>query len=592
MGSVNGKALKPWQERDLQHAECCAILAGAHAPMIKWFKINNIALAASVELELGAGLTLLTGETGAGKSILVDAVGLLLGGRASPEMIRSGEEHALVEGLLETPEARVLLESRGLPIEGDEIVVRRELHASGKGKATVNGALVPLGVLRELGGRLVTIHGQHEPQGLLDPEAHCGLVDRHAGLSVDEVATLYRRLRGIDAELDTLRRDRRDWERRREMLEFQAGEIEQAALGPGEEEALRQERKVQANAGRLATLASEAYGLLYEDEAAALGRLSQLYKRLDELASIDARFVELAAGRAGIMAPLEDLSYFLRDYQGTLQVTPGRLDEIEARLALIERLKKKYGASLDEVLAFAARCRAELGPSGSADEREKALSAERGQVAGRYFERASELSRKRRAAAKDLQKRVEAELAQLAMERTRFRVQFDPDLPPADASDPSSWGERGLEEVEFLLSPNPGEDPRPLARIASGGELSRILLALNAASGLEAEGKTLVFDEVDAGIGGRVAEVVGRKLRSIAQRHQVLCVTHLPQIAALAEAHFVVTKRAQKSRTVAEVRSLEGEARVEEVARMLGGETITDTARRHAREMVKQGLRS
>jgi DNA repair protein RecN (Recombination protein N) len=560
--------------------------------MIKWFKISNIALAASVEMEFGEGLTLLTGETGAGKSILVDALGLLLGGRASPDLIRSGEEHAVVEGLLETPEARAMLEGHGLPVEGDEIIVRRELHVSGKGKATVNGALVPVGVLRELGGRLVTIHGQHEPQGLLDPGAHRGLVDRHAGLSTAELAGLYRRLREIDTELDTLRRDRRDWERRREMLEFQAGEIEQAALRPGEEEALRQEKKVQANAGRLSTLAAEAYSLLYEDEAAALGRLSQVYKRIDELASIDARFAEFATGRAGVVAPLEDLSYFLRDYRETLQLTPGRLDEIEARLALLERLKKKYGASVEEVLAFGARCRAELGPTGSADEREQALSVERSQVAASYFERASELSRKRRAAAKDLQKKVETELAQLAMERTRFRVQFDPDIPPADATDTSCWGERGLEDAEFLLSPNPGEDPRPLARIASGGELSRILLALNAASGLEAVGKTLVFDEVDAGIGGRVAEVVGRKLRAIAGRHQVLCVTHLPQIAALAEAHFVVTKRALKNRTVAEVQSLQADARVEEVARMLGGETITDAARRHAREMVKQGLRS
>ena len=560
--------------------------------MIKWFKINNIALAAGIEMELGEGLTLLTGETGAGKSILVDALGLLLGGRGSPDLIRSGEEHAVVEGLLETSEARVLLETHGLPVEGDEIVVRRELHASGKGKATVNGALVPVGVLRELGSRLVTIHGQHEPQGLLDPGAHRGLVDRHAGLSTEEVAGLHRRLREIDAELDRLRRDHRDWERRREMLEFQAGEIEQAALHPGEEEALRQEKKLQANAGRLATLAAEAYGLLYEDEGAALARLAQVYKRVDELASIDTRFSEYSVARAGAMAPLQDLSYFLRDYKGALQVTPGRLDEIEARLALVERLKKKYGASVDEVLAFGGRCREELGPSGSADEREKALIAERTKVAAGYFERASELSRKRRAAAKDLQKKVEAELAQLAMERTRFRVQFDPDIPPADASDTSSWGELGLEEAEFLLSPNPGEDPRPLARIASGGELSRILLALNAAAGLEAEGKTLVFDEVDAGIGGRVAEVVGRKLLAIAARHQVLCVTHLPQIAALAEAHFVVTKRAVKNRTVAEVHSVEGDTRIEEVARMLGGETVTDTARRHAREMVKQGLRS
>lgn len=560
--------------------------------MIKWFKINNIALVASAELELSDGLTLLTGETGAGKSILVDALGLLLGGRGSPELIRTGQEQAVVEGLLESGSAGAWLEAHGLPVEGDEIVIRRELNASGKGKATVNGALVPLGVLRELGQRLVTIHGQHEPQGLLDADTHLGLLDSHAGLDTSEVAALFQRLRAIDGELDALRKDRRDWERRREMLEFQATEIEQAALQPDEEESLRSEKRVQANAGRLATLAAEAYGSLYEDEGAALGRLTQVYKRVDELAAIDVRFGEYAAGRAGVLAPLEDLSYFLRDYREGLQVTPGRLDDIEARLALVERLKKKYGSTVEEVLAFGARCRSELGPAGSADEREKALGEERATVAQRYFARASELSRKRRAAARDLQKRVEAELGQLAMERTRFRVQFEPDLPPADATDSSSWGAHGIEGAEFLLSPNPGEDLRPLARIASGGEMSRILLALNAASGLEAQDKTLVFDEVDTGIGGRVAEVVGRKLRTIAERHQVLCVTHLPQIASLAESHLAVSKRIDKNRTIAEVRALDEEAHVEEVARMLGGETITETARRHAREMVKQGLRA
>jgi DNA repair protein RecN (Recombination protein N) len=560
--------------------------------MIKFFRINNIALVSEARLELADGLTLLTGETGAGKSILIDALGLLLGSRASPELIRSGEDQAVVEGALEFEGAGRLLAEHGLPDEGDEVVIRREIHATGKGRATVNGALVTVGVLREIANRLVTIHGQHEPQGLLDPELHLLLLDRHAGVAHVEVASLFRRLREIDAALEALRKDRRDWERRREMLEFQANEIEQAGLQANEEETLRAEKSVQANAGRLATLGSEAYALLFEEDGAALGRLAQVYKRVEELAAIDPRFADFAGARGSVLAPLEDLSYFLRDYQDGLQVTPGRLDEIEARLALIERLKKKYGSSVEEVAAFAARCREELGPSGSAEEREKALVAERADVARRYFQKASELSKKRRTAARDLQKKVEAELAQLAMERTRFRVQFEPDLPPADGTDASSWSERGLEQAEFLLSPNPGEDLRPLARIASGGEMSRILLALNAASGLEAAGKTLVFDEVDSGIGGRVAEVVGRKLRSLAERHQVLCVTHLPQIAALAQSHFCVSKRVEKNRTIAEVRALDGEGRIEEVARMLGGETLTETTRRHAREMVKQGLRA
>ncbi len=569
----------------------CYPPARAAGDMIKWLKINNIALIPSVELELGPGLTLLTGETGAGKSILVDALGLLLGQRASPELIRSGEDQALVEGLFESPDAQPFLEAHGLPAD-DEIVIRREIQASGKGRATVNGALVPVAVLRELGALLCTIHGQHEPQGLLDPDTHLEVLDRHAGVTTEGVASLFARLRAIDQELEALRRDRREWERRREMLEFQAREIEAAQLQPSEVESLEQEKAVQANAGRLATLAEEAYALLYEDEAAALARLKQVYRRVEELGGIDGRFEAYRAGKGDVMAPLEDLAFFLRDYKDGLQVSPGRLDEIETRLALIERLKRKYGASVEEVVAFGQKCRADLDASGSAEDREAALGRERAEEAGRYFAAAHELSKKRRTAAKDLQKRVEAELSQLAMERTRFRVQFDPDLPPADAADASSWSERGLEAGEFLLSPNPGEELRPLARIVSGGELSRILLALNAASGLEAAGKALVFDEVDAGIGGGVAEVVGRKLKNISGRHQVLCVTHLPQIASLADAHFAASKRLEKNRTVAQVRRLSSEERIEEVARMLGGETITDTARRHAREMVKQALRA
>jgi DNA repair protein RecN (Recombination protein N) len=288
---------------------------------------------------------------------------------------------------------------------------------------------------------------------------------------------------------------------------------------------------------------------------------------------------------AGVRAQLEDLALYLRDYRESVAVSPGRLDEIESRLALIQRLKKRYGASLEEVLAFGASCRDQLATMGTPEEREQALEGERTGVASAYLEGARALSKRRRVAAKDFEKRVEAELAVLAMEKTRFRVRFDPDIPGDE--DTGRWTERGLESGEFLLSPNPGEELRPLARIASGGELSRILLALKSVATLDAPGMAMVFDEVDAGIGGRVAEVVGRKLKAVARRHQVLCVTHLPQIASQADAHFAVRKRVEKGRTLTEVRALSAEERVEEVARMLGGETVTDTARKHARELVR-----
>ncbi len=501
--------------------------------MLKVLKIKNIALIHGVELELGPGLTLLTGETGAGKSILIDALGLLLGARASADVIRTGEDLAVVEALIESSDARAALERHGLPAEDDEIVLRREVQSSGKGRATVNGALVPVGVLRELAPFVAHIHGQHEPQGLLDPQTHVDLVDRHAGLDGEAAAMAepLRRLREVEAALESLRR---------------------------------------------------------EDEEAVLTRLGQVYRKVEDLSRIDPRFVPYLEGRAAVRAQLDDLALFLRDYRESLQVSPGRLDEIESRLALIDRLERKYGATVEDVLSFAEKCRSELREMSSPEERERALVQEREALAGRYLAAGVQLSRKRRTAARDLEKKVQGELALLAMERTRFQVAFSPDSPAASAADTSGWTDRGLETAEFLLSPNPGEELRPLARIASGGELSRILLALKSVASLDARGKTLVFDEVDAGIGGRVAEVVGRKLRDMAQRHQVLCVTHLPQIASMADRHLVVRKQVERGRTTTEVGVLDASQRVEEVARMLGGETVTDAARRHAREMVRQ----
>ncbi len=559
--------------------------------MLKLLRINNIALIPTLELELGPGLTLLTGETGAGKSILIDALGLVLGDRASPDLIRSGEERATVEAVFEVPGGQALLDERGLPGDGEEIVLRRELQASGKGRATVNGALVPVSLLRDLAPHLSIVHGQHEPQGLLDAASHLALVDHFAG--GDEarpIAELFRDLRAAEAALERLRGDRREGERRREMLEFQAGEIEQAGLSAGEEEALRTEKARHANATRLASLSGEAFALLFDDEAAALTRLGQVFKRVEELASIDGEFRPFVEAKADCLPPLEDLARVLRDYRERLEVSPGRLDEIEARLALVERLKKKYGASVEDVLAFGARCREELGGSASPEEQERKLEERRERAAAAYLDRARALSKRRRSVARDLVRRVQAELAELAMEKTRFEVLFTPADPEA-ALDPSAWTEAGLERAEFLLSPNPGEELRPLARIASGGELSRIMLALKTVVRSDAPGLTLVFDEVDAGIGGRVAEVVGRKLKALADKQQVLCVTHLPQIAAFADQHLAVRKQVTRGRTQTGVDSLSEADRVEEVARMLGGETVTQAARVHAREMLKQSLR-
>jgi DNA repair protein RecN (Recombination protein N) len=557
--------------------------------MLKLLTVKNIALIPQLEIPLEKGLTLLTGETGAGKSILVDSLGLLLGNRASADLIRTGADSAAVEGLFEISRvtAAELLEAHGVSAEDGEVIVRREITSGGKGKATINGALVPVAVLREVASHLMSIHGQHEPQGLLNPETHLELVDRFAGTleAAAAVGEAFRGWKQAASALEALRRDARELERRREMLEFQAGEIEKAELASGEEDALRQEKQIQASAGRLATLSDEAYQIVFEDEQSVLTRLGQVYRKVEDLSSIDPRFAPYFEARTAVQAQLDDLALFLRDYRESLHVSPGRLDEIEGRLATIERLKKKYGATLDEVIAFGARCRAELEALGSPEQEEARLQKAEESARAELLKQGKTLSSRRREAAVQLERKVEGELGQLAMAKTKFRVRFTPEAPVDDVSTAS---ERGLETAEFLLSPNAGEELRALARIASGGELSRILLALNSVAALETAGKVLVFDEVDAGIGGGVAEVVGRKLRGLAKRHQVLCVTHLPQIASLADRHFSVRKRVEKGRTVTEARALSEDERIDEVARMLAGEAITDSARKYARELVRQ----
>lgn len=562
--------------------------------MLKLLKINNIALVSSLELEFGSGLTLLTGETGAGKSILIDALGLLLGARATSDLIRTGEKSASAEAIVEGPGIREKLEAHGLPADGDEAILRREVSAAGKGRATVNGALAPVSLLRELAPLVATIHGQHEPQGLLDPETHVDLLDGQGGLFdlTEKVAQCFQRLATVEAALEALRRDRREWERRRESLEYQVAEISRAGLLAGEEEDLRREKVLQANAGRLAALSDEAYAALFEDEAAVLTRLSQVQRRIEDLAAIDPHFAPHVETGSGVRAPLEDLALFLRDYREALTVSPGRLDEIETRLALIERLKRKYGATVEEILAFAERSRLELSGLGSPEEREEALERERDQAIAAYLVVGRELSARRHGTARELERKVRAELADLAMEKTRFQVFFEPAAVAEGESRLPHWTAKGLERVEFLLSPNPGEELRPLARIASGGELSRIMLALQSVATTESDVGTLVFDEVDAGIGGRVAEMVGRKLRAISRHHQVLCVTHLAQIAGMADQHYAVAKHVERGRTVTQVRTLGPEERVEEIARMLGGETVSPAARAHASEMLKHSLKT
>jgi DNA repair protein RecN (Recombination protein N) len=562
--------------------------------MLEWLHIRNVALIEQVEIDLAPGLNLLTGETGAGKSILVDALGLALGARSSPDLIRSGADSASVEaGFLVdrgAAELTALLDAACIDWEEGSLTIRREINRAGRGRVAVNGAAGANALLRDMAPFLADIHGQGEVSFLHQAAAGLDVLDavvlgEDAALG-PQVGALYASLVRLEQEISDLRKAQREREARRDMLSYQLGEIEQAAPQPGEDRELASERSVLAHGEKLRALAEEAHGLLYESDGSVLSQLAQVWKRLSELGAIDPRFQPYLAARESLDSQLEDLAFFLRDYGSRVDFTPGRLDQVESRLAELERLTKKYGGTLEAVLRHAEQCRRALSSLETAADREAGLTAERDEVARGYLEAAKRLSQRRKAAARRLEKDVLSELGDLAMEKSRFSVTFAE--PPEEPEDRSRWSARGIDAVELLFSANPGEELRPLARVASGGELSRFMLALKSVAARGELPKTLVFDEVDAGIGGRVAEVVGRKLKELSRFHQVVCVTHLPQIARFADAHFRISKRQAKGRTLTVIERLTEEGRVNEVARMIAGETITETARRHAEQLVTE----
>jgi DNA repair protein RecN (Recombination protein N) len=545
--------------------------------MIRYLAIRNLAVIESVAVEFEQSFNILTGETGAGKSILVEAVGLLLGGRATQDLIRTGEDLATVEAIFETG-------------DGEELVVRREITAQGRSRAFINGALATAAALKDLSNRLVELHGQREHQQLLDPTQHLALVDAWAGLddARAEVAAAYTRVRAHRDELDRLRMDDRERAARLELVEFQLGELQRAALTAGEDEALSAERQLLRSADTIERLCRESYQELYESDSAALALLGRVWKRVGELAAIDPRFAPHVDARDNLKAQLEDLAFALRDTAENLDASPARLQHVEERLALIERLKRKHGPTLEDAIARRDRLEAEHRALRGGESTVAEIEARLREASARFLSSARRLSEARRAAAPRFARALEGELADLAMERTRFEVR----LQTSDAEE--RWSEAGIDSGEFFLSPNVGEDLRPLARIVSGGELSRVMLALKTlaiaaseAPGSSARGKTLIFDEVDAGIGGRVASVVGEKLAALGERFQVLCITHLPQIAACGRTHFLIAKRVQGRRTVTGVTRLTTDARLDELARMMGGAAAGARALESARELLE-----
>ena len=538
--------------------------------MIRFLSVSHLAVIDRLELEFGPGLTVLTGETGTGKSILVGAVGLLVGGRASADLVRTGEDTATVQAVFEKP-------------DGGELIVRREVSSQGRSRAFVDGALVTSSALRDLSGALVDLHGQHEHQLLLDPAAHVDLLDEFAGLTNDRgaVAEAFRAWQSVRDERARFTAGEQQKASRAEFLAFQLAEIEKGAPKPGEDEELTATRQVLANADRLQRLCAEAYTSLYEGDDAALTTLATTWKRVGELAALDPRFAPYVEARAAIKPQLEDLAFFLRSYSENIDASPARLQEIEDRLALLERLKKKHGPSLADVIGKAETLRRDLHDIEHATERAAELDAMLQQARTAYLRVAGALSTKRRSAATEFARAIEKALAELAMARTRCDVRF------AGPGGEERWTERGLDDAEFYISPNPGEELRPLARIASGGELSRIMLALKTLATTDAPGKTLIFDEVDAGIGGAVADVVGARLRRLADRFQVLCITHLPQIAAYGTSHFRIEKAVKSGRTSTSVTRVDGVERETEIARMMGGVDVSAAVLAGAREMIE-----
>jgi DNA repair protein RecN (Recombination protein N) len=491
-----------------------------------------------------------------------------LGGRATQDLIRTGEDLATVEAIFETS-------------DGSELIVRREITAQGRSRAFINGALATAAALKDLSNRLVELHGQHEHQQLLDPTQHLALLDTWADLGAARltVSKAFEVVRGQREQLDRLRMDDRERAARLELVEFQLGELKKAELQPGEDETLAAERTLLRSADTIQRLCGESYAELYDNEAAALPQLGQVWKRVSELAAIDPRFAPYLDARDGIKAQLEDLAFMLRDFADGIDASPARLQQVEDRLALIERLKRKHGGTLEDAIMhrdkLAAEHRALTGGESSLADVEQALA-----VAGQsYLQSARALSAMRRKAAPEFARRIELELADLAMERTRFEVR----LTTNEAE--GQWTDAGVDSGEFFLSTNVGEDLRPLAKIVSGGELSRIMLALKTLA-VSGDSKTLIFDEVDAGIGGRVATVVGHKLASLGERHQVLCITHLPQIAAAGATHFLIEKRIESRRTVTRVARLADDDRVSEIARMMGGAAAGEKAQESARELL------
>ncbi|MCS6949531.1 MAG: DNA repair protein RecN [Armatimonadota bacterium] len=550
--------------------------------MLLELAVEQIAIIDRLNLRFEPGLNVLTGETGAGKSILVDALSLALGERAEGEMLRAGAEHAQVTAVFDVsryPLLQARLQELGVTPEEGLLYLTRELLVGGRSQARINGRPVPVATLKAVGDLLVDLHGQHQHQLLFQTSEQLRLLDEWCGEGVlslkAELGERVREMRALQRELSSLQADARERAHLLDLYTFQKGEIERAHLTPGEEEELLAEERRLAHAEKLFATAETAYELLTGGEPAAVDLLAQAARTIEEVLPIDASLQPLVENLQNALYAVQDVATELRAYRDRVEFSPERLNEVQERLHLIRTLKRKYGDTIEAVLAYLREITEKLERLQGGEERAEELERALSRVEQQAQQLAAELSQRRREGARRFEQAVAEELSQLAMPRVRFEVKLSPKPLEAD----------GADAVEFLLAPNPGEPPRPLSKIASGGELSRVMLAMKSVlSGLE-DVPTLVFDEIDIGIGGRTAGVVGEKLHALSRQRQILCITHLPQIASRARLHLLIEKRESDGRTVTTVTPVEGDARVREIARMLGD--TGDSALRHAREMLE-----
>lgn len=563
--------------------------------MLRELFVKDFAIIDSLNLTFGEGLNILTGETGTGKSIIVGALGLLMGGRAYAELIRTAKDEAVVEGVFDisgNDEVCGLLAAWDMPCDDGQLLLKRTISRAGRNRIFIGDHLATIQMLAQIGGRLIDISGQYAQQLLLQEEHHLDILDAFGGLLEKRVRyqELYDQVQGQAAELRALIGREQERSRQRELLDFQRAEIDRAGLSAGEEEGLCRERNILSNAQHLYEKAYGAYAEIYEAEQACLGTLSRLARDLGEAADIDASLGPFRETLDHIIISLEDLALSLRQYAERAHMDPERLSIVEARLDELQRLKRKYGQTVDEILALREGIHRELSSIEGDSHKIGTLREELASNAELLWSQATELSAGRRRAARGLKKKVEAELATIGMKKACFQAEItgaprpvDPD--PCDAA--AKLNARGMDSAFFCIAPNQGEELRPLSRIASGGEISRIVLAIKRILAEHYRVSTLLFDEVDAGIGGAVAEAVGEKLKEISCTHQVLCITHLPQIACFGTRHYSVSKQVRSGRTVTAVALLDEGGRLEEIARMLGGRSISERTREHAREMLR-----